>query len=91
MLLGAIVIIALLPWKITTEPRVRTRLCDPAFANDTASIDEIATKHYGHIISVNVTDVRKTAVSTISTTDLHARVAGSSHDDTRFDNDVSNL
>ncbi|KAL5523970.1 hypothetical protein ACEPAG_8143 [Sanghuangporus baumii] len=34
----------------------RTRLCDPAFADDTTQIDEIASKHYGHTISVNVTD-----------------------------------
>ncbi|THH06520.1 hypothetical protein EW145_g4025 [Phellinidium pouzarii] len=34
----------------------RTKICDPAFTDDTARIDEISTKTFGKLISANVTD-----------------------------------
>lgn len=36
----------------------RTRICDPAFLNDTRQIDEIPTKEYAALISPNMTDDR---------------------------------
>jgi gamma-glutamyltranspeptidase/glutathione hydrolase/leukotriene-C4 hydrolase len=36
----------------------RTRLCDPAFLNDTSRILEIPTKDFAQCIRVNITDVR---------------------------------
>ena len=35
----------------------RTKICDPAFTNDTSRIDEISTKGFGKLIYPNITDV----------------------------------
>ncbi|KAH8119485.1 gamma-glutamyltranspeptidase-domain-containing protein [Phellopilus nigrolimitatus] len=34
----------------------RTKICDPSFTNDTFRIDEISTKSFGKLVSVNITD-----------------------------------
>ena len=36
----------------------RTKVCDPAYTNDTSRIDEISTKTFGKLIYPNITDVR---------------------------------
>jgi gamma-glutamyltranspeptidase/glutathione hydrolase/leukotriene-C4 hydrolase len=42
---------------LSAEPFERTKICDPAFNNDTKRIDEIATKPFADLIAVNITDV----------------------------------
>ncbi|KAJ7497284.1 gamma-glutamyltranspeptidase [Mycena latifolia] len=34
----------------------RTKICDPAFNNDTKRIDEISTKEFADLVAVNITD-----------------------------------
>ncbi|KAF7361903.1 hypothetical protein MVEN_00534900 [Mycena venus] len=36
----------------------RTKICDPAFNNDTKRIDEISTKTFGDLVAANITDNR---------------------------------
>ncbi|KAJ6593887.1 gamma-glutamyltranspeptidase [Mycena capillaripes] len=36
----------------------RTKICDPAFNNDTKRIDEISTKPFADLVAVNITDDR---------------------------------
>lgn len=40
----------------------RTRVCDPAFSNDTTRIDEISTKAFADLIFANITDVSPSTV-----------------------------